>query len=59
LANINTAYYNAESRPAASFADIDGLEIDNFKPQVAAGTKAAAISSDVRGVAIRNSPLLH
>jgi polygalacturonase len=59
LANINTTYYNADARPAASFSDIDGLEIDNFKPLVAPGTTPAVISNDVRGAVIRNSPLLH
>jgi polygalacturonase len=59
LANINTSFATAELRPPASFSDIDGLEIDNFKPQVAQGVPAALISKDVRDVTIRNSPLLH
>jgi hypothetical protein len=40
------------------FADIQGLEIDNFKPQVADGVKAAVFAGNVSGLAIRNSPAL-
>jgi polygalacturonase len=58
LANINTACYNADARPAASFSDIDGLEIDNFKPKVPTGTTPVVMSKDVRGAVVRNSPLL-
>jgi polygalacturonase len=59
LANIDTSFEKVDLRPPASFSDIDGLEIDNFKPQVAPNIPAALISKDVRGVVIRNSPLLH
>jgi hypothetical protein len=45
-------------RPAAAFVDVDGLELDNLKPQVAEGVRAAVFSPDVRGVTIRNSPEL-
>ena len=45
-------------RPAASFADIDGLEIDNFKPQLAEGLPGAVFAPDVRGVIIRDSPAI-
>ena len=58
LANINLKYSQNEMRPAMAFADIDGLEIDNLKPQIADGVKAAAFSADVRNQIIRNSPLL-
>ena len=40
------------------FCDIQGLEIDNFKPQVAAGVKAAVFADNVGGPTIRNSPAL-
>jgi polygalacturonase len=59
LANINASFDAIDLRPAASFSDIGGLEIDNFKPQIAPGIAAAVISKDVQGVVIRNSPLLH
>jgi polygalacturonase len=58
LANINTSFQKTELRPAVAFADIDGLDIDHFKPQVSAGNSAAVIAQDVRGLAIRNSPML-
>jgi polygalacturonase len=58
LANITVNFTTNDLRPGAAFADIDGLEIDNFKPQVAAGVKAAVFAADVRGVAIRNSPAI-
>ena len=59
LANITTSFTTADARPAASFADVDGLEIDNFKPQAAPGVKPVLIAPDVTGVVIRNSPLVH
>ena len=58
LANIRVDFMNTDLRPAAVFADIDDLEIDNFKPQLAAGVPAALMSDDVRGLVIRNSPAL-
>ena len=59
LANITVNFSTNDLRPAASFNDIDGLEIDNFKPQVAEGVPATVIAPDVRGLVIRNSPLIH
>jgi polygalacturonase len=58
LANITVNFTTNDLRPAAAFADIDGLEIDNFIPQLADGVKAAIFADDVRGIAIRNSPVL-
>lgn len=58
LANINVNFQTNELRPAAWFSDINGLEIDNFKPQVAEGVVAAVMGPDVRGVVVRNSPAL-
>ena len=45
-------------RPAAVFDDIDGLEIDNLKAQVADGVKAATFADNVKDLTIRNSPVL-
>lgn len=56
LANIRLSFQTMDMRPAASFVDIDGLEIDSLKPQVAEGVRAAIFSADVRDVTIRNSP---
>ncbi len=58
LANISVNFQTNDLRPAANFNDIDGLEIDNFKPQVAEGVAAAVMGADVRGLVVRNSPAL-
>jgi polygalacturonase len=58
LANINVNFTTNDLRPAAAFADIQGLEIDNFKPQVAAGVSPAVFADDVKDITIRNSPAL-
>jgi len=56
LANITTSFITNDLRSAASFADVQGLEIDNFKPRVAPGVKAAVFADDVSSLTIRNSP---
>lgn len=58
LANITTTFLKDDLRPATMFLDVQGLEIDNFKPQVFDGAKAAVFGADVSGVIIRNSPLI-
>jgi polygalacturonase len=58
LANITVNFATNDLRPAASFADIQGLEIDNFKPQVAPGVKAVLFAENVAGLVLRNSPAL-
>jgi polygalacturonase len=58
LANISVSFETNDFRPAAAFADIDGLEIDHFKPEVAAGVAAAQFSPDVRNLMVHNSPLI-
>ncbi len=58
LANITVNYTNEDLRPAAAFTDIQGLVIDNFKPQVAAGVTPAVFADDVKNLIIRNSPAL-
>jgi hypothetical protein len=58
LANVTVGFETNDLRPAASFADIDGLEIDNFKPQVAPGVEAAKFAGDIRNLVVRNSPLV-
>ena len=57
LANINFSFTTDDFRPAIECVDVNGLEIDNFKAQVAAGV-AASKFEDVSGVVIRNSPVL-
>jgi polygalacturonase len=58
LANIRLNFLTNELRPAAMFADIQGLEIDNFKPQTTEDVKAAVFADNVTGLVIRNSPAL-
>lgn len=58
LANITTSFTTNDFRPAAIFSDIDGLEIDNLKPQVAVGVSPVVMCADVSNVVIRNSPAL-
>jgi hypothetical protein len=52
------SFLTNDLRPAAMFFDIQGLEIDNFKPQMAADVKAAVFTDNVGGISIRNSPAL-
>jgi polygalacturonase len=56
LANIHLNFSGNELRPAAVFADVDGLEIDNLKPQSADGVRPVEMLADVRNAVIRNSP---
>ena len=57
LANIHASFVKDDLRPAMVCMDVDGLDIDNFKAQLAPGVPAARFN-DVRGIAIRNSPQL-
>jgi len=56
LANIRLAYQTYDARPAASFADIQGLELDNVRPQEPGAVPAAVIGTNVSGLDIRDSP---
>ena len=58
LANIHFSFDKEDLRPALICADVDGLEIDNFKAQLGPGVTAAKIADGVKGVVIRNSPVL-
>jgi hypothetical protein len=44
-------------RPAMVCVDVDGLEVENFKAQLAPGVPAARFD-DVKGLVVRNSPVL-
>jgi polygalacturonase len=57
LANIHLSFLNPDLRPAMMCTDVDGLEIDNLKAQVAAGVTAARFEA-VTNLAVRNSPAL-
>ncbi len=58
LANVSVSFARDDFRPAIECADVDGLEMDNFKAQLAPGVPAAVLAADVRGITIRNSPVL-
>ncbi|MGA2246238.1 MAG: right-handed parallel beta-helix repeat-containing protein [Verrucomicrobiota bacterium] len=58
LANIHCGFLTNDLRSAAAFVDVQGLEIDNFKPQLAPGVKAAVFADDVKDVTVRDSPAL-
>jgi hypothetical protein len=57
LANIQVSYLNEDLRPAMVCVDVNGLEIDNFKAQIAGGVAAASFDN-VEGLVVRNSPVL-
>jgi polygalacturonase len=57
LANLTVNFSTNDLRPAMICADVSGLEIDNFKPQTAAGISPARFDG-VTGLVIRNSPAL-
>jgi len=57
LANIRLSFENEDRRPAMVCVDANGLEIDNFKAQVADGISAARFEG-VEGLVVRNSPAL-
>jgi polygalacturonase len=58
LANINFSFKTNDLRPAIICADVNKLEIDNFKAQVADGVLPSVLADNVTGVVIRNSPVL-
>jgi hypothetical protein len=57
LANIRFSFEAQDLRPAMVCIDVDGLELDNIKAQVAAGVPAARFEM-VKGLTVRNSPVL-
>jgi polygalacturonase len=57
LADVHVSFASEDLRPAAAFTDVQGLELDNFNPEVAAGVTPATFK-DVTDKTIRNSPRL-
>ena len=57
LANITTHFKTEDLRPAIICADVDGLEIDNFKASAVAGISSSHFDR-VTDLAVRNSPVL-
>ena len=56
LANITLNCLTNDLRPAAWFADIQGLVLDNLKADMASGVKPAVYADSVQGLSVRNSP---
>lgn len=57
LASVSLSFENDDLRPAMFCEDINGLEIDDFKAQLAPGVIAGKLNS-VKDVVVRNSPVL-
>jgi polygalacturonase len=57
LDNVHVSFLKQDLRPAMVCDDVDGLEVDNFKAQLAPGVTAAKFES-VKNAVIRNSPVL-
>ncbi|MBK0383606.1 glycoside hydrolase family 28 protein [Pedobacter sp. SD-b] len=58
LNNIKVDYQNEDKRPPMACVDINGLEINNFKAEVANGV-LPAIFTQVSDLSIYNSPVLN
>jgi hypothetical protein len=57
LANISVSFETNDFRPAIACSDVKGLEIDNFRAQLADGVSPSKFEK-VSGLVIRNSPVL-
>jgi polygalacturonase len=57
LANITVGFDTEDMRPALVGVDLDGVEIDNVKAQLAPGV-APVRWENVRGLTVRNSPVI-
>ena len=57
LSNLRVSFASEDRRSPMVCVDVDGLEIDNFKAQVATGVTAARFEQ-VKGLVVRNSPVL-
>ena len=58
LANIHLNFETNDLRPALMFTDVQKLELNNIKPQVADGVPALVQGQDVSDVTILDSPKL-
>lgn len=57
LEHVRVSFEQMDLRPALMCVDVDGLEIDNFKADVAEGVSAARFE-EVKRLVVRNSPVL-
>ena len=58
LSNINLSVEKEDKRPAIVCSDVDGLELDNLKAQIAQDVAPAKLDG-VKNLVIRNSPVLN
>jgi hypothetical protein len=56
LSNIHVSFEKEDRRPPMVCVDVNGLEIDNVKAQMAEGVPAARFEQ-VKGLVIRDSPV--
>jgi hypothetical protein len=57
MANITVGFDTQDLRPALVGVDVDGLEINNFKAQLAPNVLPARLEG-VKGLVVLNSPVL-
>jgi polygalacturonase len=57
IANVRVGVEKEDLRPAIMCVDVDGLEVDNFKAQLAEGVPGAKFEG-VKRLVVRNSPVL-
>lgn len=57
LENVRVSFESEDLRPAMVCVNVDGLEIDNFKAQLAEGVPPARLEA-VKRLVVRNSPVL-
>lgn len=57
IANVRVSFEKVDLRPALACEDVEGLEIDGFKAQLADGVSAAKFDG-VKQLVVRNSPVL-
>jgi polygalacturonase len=57
LANVKVSFEKEDLRPAMMATDVDGLQIDQFRAQLASGVAAAKLDA-VKGLVVHDSPVL-
>ncbi len=56
LANIRISLLKDDGRPAASFSNVDGLDMDNFRSSLARDGASGMVLQDVRNLTVRPAP---
>lgn len=58
LEDVSFRFQKPEMRPAATFINVDGLEIENFAAQLGEGVPAAVFAPDVKNLTVTQSPAI-